>query len=227
MAPANPATNAIIPRRTVSIRCSRSPTAIAASGPNSGPTTIAPTIVIGELVAMPIAASRHASTMNVMKTPVSVESSPVLEMTSSQMTASAASPGALRSARRTPSPIAVARYRRGAGPIRNRASQSCRQRRTLPRRSLRQAPHAPTAQRATPLGHSPHQAASRRRNARPGPVSDPSSGHSDGNSQRAEEAGDIGRRPAEITPAGRGGPACPRANRDSRSLRPERGAKTG
>ena len=64
-------------------------------------------MVIGELVATPIAASRHASTMNAMNTQVSVESSPVLEMTSSQMTASAASPGALRSARRTPSPIAM------------------------------------------------------------------------------------------------------------------------
>ena len=55
-----------------------------ASGPNSGPTTIAPTIVIGELVATPIAASRHASTMNAMNTQVSVESSPVREMTSSR-----------------------------------------------------------------------------------------------------------------------------------------------
>ena len=49
-------------------------------------------------------------------------------------------------------------------------------------------------------------AASWRRNARPGPVSDPSPGHSDGKSQRAEEAGDIARRLAEIT--GRPGRSC-------------------
>jgi len=112
----------MIPRRTASIRRSRSPTAIAASGPNSGPTTIAPTMVIGELVATPIAASRHASTMNAMNTQVSVESSPVLEMTSCQITASAAAPGALRSARRTPSPIAMSTARKLMEPRRSTPS---------------------------------------------------------------------------------------------------------
>ncbi len=57
-----------------------------ANGPNSGPTTIAPTIVICESVTTPIAASSVASTMKATKVQVSVESSPTRSVNSSQIT---------------------------------------------------------------------------------------------------------------------------------------------
>ena len=68
-------------------------------------------MVIGEFFATPIAARMHARIMNAMNVQVSVESSPVLAMTSSQMMASAPSPGASRSAWRMPVPIAVSTAR--------------------------------------------------------------------------------------------------------------------
>jgi len=64
MASGKPAVRAITPRRTRSPRRSTRPTATAASGPNSGPSTIAPTTVTDESVIAPIAASRHAIVRN-------------------------------------------------------------------------------------------------------------------------------------------------------------------
>ena len=69
------------------------PTAMAASGPNSGPTTIAPTTVTAESVTIPIPASSVAIVRKVTKLPVSAASSPVRASTSSQMTASVACAG--------------------------------------------------------------------------------------------------------------------------------------
>lgn len=69
-------------------------TARAASGPNSGPTAIAPTIRTVESVTMPMLTSRVARMRKARKLQVSRESSPVCRDTSSQITASAPSPGA-------------------------------------------------------------------------------------------------------------------------------------
>src|SRR3954452_4885228 len=107
MAAGKPTSSAIAPRRAMSARRRTTPTARPASGPNSGPTTIAPTTVTGESVTTPIVASRVASTMKATNTPVSVESSPVRLASSSQISASAPSPGALSSASRTSLPRAV------------------------------------------------------------------------------------------------------------------------
>ena len=69
-----------------------------ASGPNSGPTTIAPTIRIGESRKMPTEAIRQASTMKTRKLPPSSMLSEVRASTSSQTTASEGDPRAARSA---------------------------------------------------------------------------------------------------------------------------------
>ena len=69
-----------------------------AIGPNSGPTTIAPTMRISESRKMPTAASIAARTMKSRKTPDSSTFSLVRCSTSSQTTASDGAPGALRSA---------------------------------------------------------------------------------------------------------------------------------
>ena len=69
-----------------------------AIGPNSGPTTIAPTIRIGESRKMPTEAIRQASAMKMRKLPPSSALSEVRASTSSQTTASDGAPRAARSA---------------------------------------------------------------------------------------------------------------------------------
>lgn len=58
-------------------------TASAASGPNSGPTTMAPTTVTGESVTTPTAAIKHARQRNAMKVTLSRDSSRVRAASSS------------------------------------------------------------------------------------------------------------------------------------------------
>jgi hypothetical protein len=70
-----------------------------AMGPNSGPTTIAPTMRIGEFRKMPTAAMSAASSMKAMNDQVSSASSDVRSTTSSQTTASAGEPSARCTAR--------------------------------------------------------------------------------------------------------------------------------
>ncbi len=65
---------------------------MAARGPNSGPTTIAPTIRMGESITMPTTAICIAATMNATKLTESSVSSDVRASTSSHMTASEGSP---------------------------------------------------------------------------------------------------------------------------------------
>ena len=78
-----------------------------ASGPNSGPTTMAPTIRIGWSKRMPTAAICIAITMNATKLKESSVSSLVRCSTSSQTTASEGRPGAAFSAATAASEIAV------------------------------------------------------------------------------------------------------------------------
>ena len=99
MATGKPTSSASAARRARSACRRTSATASAASGPNSGPTTIAPTTVTGESVTTPTAAIRHASDRNIRKVTLSVESSRVRATSSSQTTASAGSPSARSSAR--------------------------------------------------------------------------------------------------------------------------------
>ena len=69
-----------------------------ASGPNSGPSTIAPTIRIGVSRKIPTAAISVESVMKIRKLAVSSVDSDVSSSTSSHTTAFAGSPGAARSA---------------------------------------------------------------------------------------------------------------------------------
>ena len=107
IATGNPTTSATPERRARSIRRSTSATQSAASGPNSGPTTIAPMIRTIESVRMPTPAIIVASTMKARKLPESSVPSDVRASTSSQTTASAGEPRAARSARRAVSDTAV------------------------------------------------------------------------------------------------------------------------
>ena len=65
IATGKPTSSAIAARRARYLRRRTSATANAASGPNSGPTTIAPTTVTGESVTTPTAAIKHARHKNV------------------------------------------------------------------------------------------------------------------------------------------------------------------
>ena len=71
----------------------------AASGPNSGPTTIEPTIRIGGSSSTPMLAMTIATIMNMRNAADGVDSSPVVCSISCQTTASTPSPGVRRSAR--------------------------------------------------------------------------------------------------------------------------------
>ena len=82
-------------------------TASPASGPNSGPTTIAPMIRICESVKIPQAAINVARTMNARKVTESSALSEVRASTCSQTTASAGDPFAACSARTAASEIVV------------------------------------------------------------------------------------------------------------------------
>ena len=75
IATGKPTSSASAARRARSRRRCTSATASAASGPNSGPSTIAPTTVTVESVTAPIAASRQARVRNITKVTVSVDSS--------------------------------------------------------------------------------------------------------------------------------------------------------
>ncbi len=85
-------------------------TQTAASGPNSGPTTIAPTIRIGESVMTPTPPISIAITMNARNENDSSVSSDVRLSTCSQTTASEGAPGAAFSAASKASEIAVSTY---------------------------------------------------------------------------------------------------------------------
>ena len=75
---------------------------MAASGPSSGPTTMAPTTVMGEFSTTPMAASSVAITRNARSVPENAESSPARASTCCQLTESGEFPGASRSARSVP-----------------------------------------------------------------------------------------------------------------------------
>ena len=94
----NPTPSAASDRRARSDLRWTSATDRPASGPNSGPTTIAPTIRIGWSSRMPTAPICIASTMNATKLIESSVFSLVLCSTSSQTTASDGRPGAAFSA---------------------------------------------------------------------------------------------------------------------------------
>ena len=99
MATGKPTSSAIEARRARSSRRRTSATASAASGPNSGPTTIAPTTVTGELVTTPTAAIMHARHRKVRNVTLNVDSSRVRATSSSHTIASPGSPSASFSAR--------------------------------------------------------------------------------------------------------------------------------
>ena len=99
MATGNPTTSAIEARRARSSRRRTSATASAANGPNSGPTTIAPTTVTGESVTTPTAAIMHARHRKSRNVTLSVDSSRVRAESSSHTIASPGSPSASFSAR--------------------------------------------------------------------------------------------------------------------------------
>ena len=94
----NPTPRAANERRARSFRRWTSATDSPASGPNSGPTTMAPTIRIGWSSRMPTAPICMASTMNATKLIESSVFSLVRCSTSSQTTASEGRPGAASSA---------------------------------------------------------------------------------------------------------------------------------
>ena len=98
-------------------RCTKA-TQKPAIGPNSGPTTIAPTIRIGELRKIPTAAIRPASTMNNRYVPDSSTCSLVRDSTSSQTTASASEPRARSTARSANSEIWVSTDSSAIEPVR-------------------------------------------------------------------------------------------------------------
>ena len=102
MATGKPTASAIVDRRASSPRRSTRATQTPASGPNSGPTTIAPMISTTESVRMPMAAIRVAITMKASWLPDSSALSDVVASTSSQITASEAAPLAACEARRAP-----------------------------------------------------------------------------------------------------------------------------
>ena len=87
-----PISSASSERFAISPRRSTSATQSPAIGPNSGPTTIAPMIRIGESSRMPTEAIRQARTMNSRKLAESSVFSEVRASTSSQTTASDGSP---------------------------------------------------------------------------------------------------------------------------------------
>ncbi len=92
-------------------------TAVPASGPNSGPTTIAPTMVTGESVATPTTASRQAMVMNARYEGVSVDASPVCATSSSHTTASEGLPGAASTASSATSDSTVSICSRPVPPL--------------------------------------------------------------------------------------------------------------
>src|ERR1044072_8694945 len=94
-----PIANAVTERRATPRRRSTAATQMPASGPNSGPTTIAPTIRIGEPVKIPTEAIKQARAMKARKVAESSMLSEVRGSTSSQTTASEGAPRAARSAR--------------------------------------------------------------------------------------------------------------------------------
>jgi len=75
------------------------PTAMAASGPKSGPTTMAPTMRIGWSLTTPTAAIIVATAMKTRKVAVSRTSSPARASTSCQTTASSSPPKTLAALR--------------------------------------------------------------------------------------------------------------------------------
>ena len=103
----NPTARAITERRaSAAWRWTRA-TEMAASGPNSGPRTMAPTIRIGSSSTIPTAAICIAATMNSTKLKDSSVCSDVRASTSSHTTASDGRPGAAFSAAVAASEIAV------------------------------------------------------------------------------------------------------------------------
>ena len=99
IATGKPTSSAIDARRAKFIRRRTSATASAASGPNSGPTTMAPTTVTGESVTTPTAAIMQARHRNIRNVTFRVDSSRVRAANSSQTMASPGSPSACFSAR--------------------------------------------------------------------------------------------------------------------------------
>lgn len=98
IATAKPTNSAFSERRAGPTRRWTAATQSPASGPNSGPTAIAPTIRIALSSTAPHAASMVATDMNARYTAVSVDSSWVISATASHTSASAPSPGASSSA---------------------------------------------------------------------------------------------------------------------------------
>src|SRR3954469_6134692 len=94
-----PTASASSERRASGRSRSTSATQKPAIGPNSGPTTMAPTIRIGESSSRPTQAISVASTMKARKDADSCASSEVWNSSCSQMTASDGDPRAARSAR--------------------------------------------------------------------------------------------------------------------------------
>ena len=94
-----PIRRALAERRNTSGRLCTAATHSPAIGPNSGPTTIAPMIRIGESSITPTDAIRHARTMNARKLADISMFSEVRDSTSSQITASVGLPTAAFSAR--------------------------------------------------------------------------------------------------------------------------------
>ena len=94
MAVGKPTAKATSERRASESRRCTSATQSPASGPNSGPTTIAPMIRITESVMIPTPAISVARTMNARKLNDSSALSDVRLSTSSQTTASAGEPTA-------------------------------------------------------------------------------------------------------------------------------------
>ena len=98
IATGKPTTSATNERRASCGRRSTTATQKLASGPNSGPRTIAPMIRIGVSRKIPTAAISVDRTMKIMKLAVRVVDSEASSSTCSQTTAFAGSPGAARSA---------------------------------------------------------------------------------------------------------------------------------
>ena len=122
IATGKPTSRAIDARRARYIRRRTSATASAASGPNSGPTTMAPTTVTGESVITPTAAIMQARHRNNRKVMLRVDSSRVRATSSSQTMASPGSPSACFSARWAAVDSTVSTTSRVIAPLRRRPS---------------------------------------------------------------------------------------------------------
>ena len=146
-----PIPRAMSERRAKSGRRSTSATDRPASGPNSGPTTMAPTIRIGWSSRIPTAPICIASTMKSTKPIDSSVFSLVRCSTSSQTTASEGSPGAAFSAASALSEIDVSMCSTAIDPTRGMSSSLRSPRITLASsRATSQRITSPSGFRATP-----------------------------------------------------------------------------